>query len=69
MWGLNYSVQVQSPQIFDRVSQLVQSFVPAIACFLAGSIALNISQSKTEYKINSPNESLKRDAAKERRAP
>lgn len=39
---------VESPGIIDRVSQLVQSIVPAIACFLAGSIALNTSQSKTQ---------------------
>jgi len=39
---------VRSPGIIDRVSQLLQSIVPAIACFLAGSIALNTSQSKTQ---------------------
>jgi len=39
---------VQTPRIIDRVWQLVQSIVPVIVCFLAGSIALNISPSKTE---------------------
>ncbi len=37
--------------------------------FLAGFIALNISRSKTKYNIYPPNESLKRDAVKERRGP
>jgi uncharacterized membrane protein (GlpM family) len=37
---------VTPPRIIDRLSNLVQFIVPAIACFLAGYIALNNLQSK-----------------------
>jgi hypothetical protein len=38
----------QPPRMIDRGWQLVRSVTPMIACFLAGYIALNISQSKTK---------------------
>ena len=41
---------VQEPLLFDRLFQAVRAVLPAIVCFLGGSIVMNLSSAKRKGK-------------------